>query len=131
MKTSTKVIRWTARILCILAILLLSLLALDSFSSERTFWQNAGAFLMHLMPSFVLLAILIVAWKWEYLGGIILIVAAVVFGVFVFSINYNQRHVSLMESIIIVSMVCLPFLLAGILFIICHFRSKKEQSVVL
>jgi len=71
MKSSNKVLYWTARILCILAILFISLFALDSVSPERTFWQNTTALLMRLIPSAVLLAILIIAWKWEKVGGII------------------------------------------------------------
>jgi hypothetical protein len=130
MKTSTKILRWTPRILCILAILFISLFALDSFSSERTFWQNISAFLMHLIPSFVLLAILIVAWKWENIGGIILIIVGVVLCVFIFNLNYNQRHFTLWQSIRNVSMLCLPFVLAGILFIISHSAKKKELSGV-
>ncbi len=126
MRTSIKVLHWTPRILCILAILFISLFALDSFSSERTFWQNTGAFLMHLIPSFVLLAILIVAWKWENIGGIILIIVGVVLGVAVFNLNYNQRHFSLVQSIINVSIICLPFVLAGILFVISYHEKKKE-----
>ena len=69
MKTSTKVLHWTPRIICILAILFISLFSFDSFSSERNFWQNATAFLMHNIPSFVLLAVLIVAWKWKKWGN--------------------------------------------------------------
>ena len=130
MKTSTKILQWTPRILCILAILFISLFALDSFSSERTFWQNTGAFLMHLIPSFVLLAILIVAWKWENIGGIILIIVGVVLCVYTFNLNYNQRHFTLWQSIINVSMLCLPFVLAGILFILSHRAKKKELSGV-
>jgi hypothetical protein len=130
MKTSTKILQWTPRILCILAILFISLFALDSFSSEHTFWQNIGAFLMHLIPSFVLLAILIVAWKWENIGGIILIIIGVVLCVSIFNLNYNQRHFTLWQSIRNVSMLCLPFVLAGILFIISHSVKKKELSGV-
>ena len=130
MKTSTKILQWTPRILCILAILFISLFSLDSFSSERTFWQNTGAFLMHLIPSFVLLAILIVAWKWENIGGIILIIVGVVLCVYTFNLNYNQRHFTLWQSIINVSMLCLPFVLAGILFILSHRAKKKELSGV-
>jgi hypothetical protein len=128
MKTSTKILHWTPRILCILAILFISLFALDSFSSERTFWQNTGAFLMHLIPSFVLLVILIVAWKWENIGGIILIIVGVFFCVLIFNLNYNQRHFTLWQSIRNVSMLCLPFVLAGILFILSHSAKKKELS---
>lgn len=128
MKTSSRIIQWTPRILCILAILFISLFALDSFSSERTFWQNAAAFLMHLIPTFVLLAVLIVAWKWEKAGGIILTIVAVALGIFAFNINYNQRHFTLMQSIINVSILCLPFILAGVLFIVSHYSKKKGLS---
>lgn len=130
MRTSNILIHWTPRILCILAILFVSLFALDSFSSERTFWQNTAAFLMHLIPSFVLIAILIVAWKREKVGGIILLIAGVGFWIFTFNINYNQRQFALLQSIINASIICLPFILAGVLFIISHFRRKKELSDV-
>jgi hypothetical protein len=130
MKTSSIVLQWIPRILCILAILFVSLFALDAFSSERTFWQNVAAFLIHLIPSFVLLGILIIAWKWEKVGGIILLIVGVVLCIFIFNLNYNQRHFTLWQSIRNVSMLCLPFVLAGILFIINHFRKRKELSVV-
>ncbi len=130
MKTSTKILKWTPRILCILAILFISLFSLDSFSSELTFWQNTTAFLMHNIPSFVLLAVLIVAWKWENIGGIILIIVGVVLCVFLFNLNYNQRHFTLWQSIINVLILCLPLVLAGILFIISRGAKKKELSGV-
>jgi prolipoprotein diacylglyceryltransferase len=130
MKTSTKVLYWTARILCILAILFVSLFALDSFSSERTFWQNTTAFLMHLIPSFVLLAVLIVAWKWEKVGGIILTILGLALCIFVFILNYKRNHFSVATSLLNTLMITIPFVLAGILFILSHYRKKKELSGV-
>ena len=129
MKTFTKVFSWTARILCILAILFVSLFALDSFSSERTFWQNTAAFLMHLIPSFVLIAILIIAWKWEKAGGIILTIIGLAFSIFLFIFNYNKNH-SVATSLLIALMLAIPFVLAGILFILSYYRKKKELSGV-
>ena len=130
MKTSTKVLQWTPRILCILAILFISLFSLDSFSSERTFWQNITAFLMHNIPSFVLLAVLIVAWKWEKIGGIILTIVGLAFSVFVFVINYKRNHFAFAISLQNTLIVAIPFVLAGILFIFSHYRKKKELSGV-
>jgi prolipoprotein diacylglyceryltransferase len=130
MKTSTRVLYWTARILCILAILFISLFSLDSFSSERTFWQNISAFLMHNIPSFVLLAVLIIAWKWEKAGGIILTIVGLVLGIFVFVLNYNRNHFPVMISLRNATMIAVPFVLAGILFILSHYRKKQELSVV-
>ena len=129
MKTSTKVLHWTPRILCILAILFISLFALDSFSSERTFWQNIAALLMHLIPSFVLLAVLIVAWRWEKVGGIILTIFGLAFCIFIFIFNYKRTH-SVATSLLIALTLCIPFVLAGILFIRSHFRKKEELSGV-
>jgi len=129
MKTSTKALCWTARILCILAILFLSLFALDSFSSERTFWQNTAAFLKHLIPSFILLAVLIIAWKWEKVGGIILAIIGLAFGIFLFIFNYRKNN-SVATSILITLTLGIPFVVAGILFITSHYRKKKELSGV-
>ncbi len=126
MKTSTRVIHWIPRIICIIAILFISLFALDSFSSDRTIWQNLAAFLMHLIPSFVLLGVLIVAWKWEMVGGIILTITGIILFIVLLNFNYRQRHFSLAQSMINVSLLCLPFIIAGILFIVSYNKKKSE-----
>jgi hypothetical protein len=53
MKTSIKVLHWTPRIICILAIVFISLFTLDSFRPDLTIWQQIGEFLIHLIPSFI------------------------------------------------------------------------------
>jgi len=59
-----KILFWLPRILCIIAILFISLFALDAFQPDLTIWQQLEAFLMHLIPSFILLILLLIAWKW-------------------------------------------------------------------
>jgi hypothetical protein len=130
MKISTKVLYWTARILCILAILFVSLFAMDSVTPERTFWQNTTALLMSLIPSFVLLAVLIIAWKWEKVGGIILTIFGLAFSIFIFVFNYKRNHFPVMTCLLGTLAVAIPFVLAGILFILSHNRNKKELSGV-
>jgi hypothetical protein len=61
---------WTPRILTIVFILFLGLFALDSFEGEQSLVQKIGGFLIHLIPNFVLILILIVAWKHEWVGTI-------------------------------------------------------------
>jgi di/tricarboxylate transporter len=129
MKTFTKTLHWTPRILCIIAILFISLFALDSFSSEHSFWQNLGDFLIHLIPSFVLLVVLIVAWKWEKVGGIILTIIGFAWCIFVFILNYKRTH-SVETSLLDILIVGIPFVLAGILFVISHYGKEKEPSSV-
>ncbi|MBT8327059.1 MAG: hypothetical protein KJP21_05005, partial [Bacteroidia bacterium] len=71
MKARLKIIHWTPRIICILAILFVSMFALDAFGHGKTIWQQLGDFLIHLIPSFALTILLIVAWKRELIGGIL------------------------------------------------------------
>ena len=83
MKISIKVFHWLPRIICVFAILFVSVFAADAFQPKLTIWQQLGAFIMHLIPSFILLSFLIVAWNWEYIGGIIFIVIGLALSPFV------------------------------------------------
>lgn len=126
MEKSSKVFYWLPRILCILAILFVSMFALDSFSPELTIWQQIGGFLIHLIPSYILLALLLVAWKWEYIGGIIYTIVGLAFCVAVFLLNYNRTHQNLSQSLFDALMVAFPFVIVGILFIVSHNKRKKN-----
>ena len=130
MKTSTKVLHWLPRILCILAILFISMFSLDAFAPGLTLWQQLGGFLIHNIPSFVLLAVLIVAWKWEKVGGIILTILGLALCIFVFILNYKRNHFPVATSLLNTLIIAIPFVLAGILFILSHYRKKKELSGV-
>ncbi len=129
MKKSIKVFHWLPRIICILAILFISLFAADVFAPELTIWQQLGAFIIHLIPSFVLLAFLIVAWKWEYIGGIIFIIIGFGLSPIVFVHNYKMNH-SIWMSLGIILMITIPFVVVGILFIISHNMKKKNLPAV-
>jgi hypothetical protein len=128
MKTPIKVFHWLPRIICILAILFVSVFALDAFSPGLTIWQQLGGFVIHLIPSFVLLAFLIAAWKWELIGGIILAVIGLVMSPLVFLVNYNRNYFSVGRSLGIVLMITFPFIVVGILFIISHSLKKKNDT---
>lgn len=127
MRSYSKVFYWTPRILVILSILFISLFALDSFSPALTFWQNTAAFLIHLVPSFILLGLLVIAWKWEKAGGIIFTIFGLAFSIFIFIINYKRTQ-SMQISLLLVLELCIPFVLAGILFIVSHYIKKRELS---
>ena len=124
MKKYIKVFHWLPRILCILAILFVSLFAADAFAPELTIWQQLGAFVIHLIPSFILIAFLIVAWKWEYIGGIIFIIIGLGLSPFVFIHNYKMND-SIWMSLGIIVAITIPFALVGVLFVISHFKKKK------
>jgi len=121
-----KITHWIPRILCIFAILFVSMFALDAFQPDKTVWQQIGDFMMHLTPSFILLIFLIVAWKWELIGGVIFTLIGVFLTPFIFKMNYNMNH-SIPMSIGIIASITLPFIIIGILFIISHYLKKKQN----
>jgi hypothetical protein len=100
-----KQIIWIPRILIILYILFISLFALDT--------EIGLGFLMHLIPSFILLAILIFTWEKPKIAGIIF----AIFGIA--TIIYYNTYAGLISFL----MISLPPILAGILFWI--FKGKK------
>ncbi|NQU50907.1 MAG: hypothetical protein HQ522_00035 [Bacteroidetes bacterium] len=125
MKISIRVIHWLPRVICILAILFASLFAADAFEPGLTIWQQFGAFFIHLIPSFILLAFLIIAWKWEKFGGIIFMVIGFGLSPFIFQHNYNMNH-SIWMSLGIILAITFPFVIVGILFIVSHSIKKKK-----
>jgi len=124
MKPSAKILHWTPRIICILAILFVSLFALDAFDPKLTFRQQIRDFLIHLIPSFILLAILVVTWKYELIGGILFTVIGMGFSPFLFKHNYEMND-SIGTSLLVILTIAFPFILVGILFILNHFMKKK------
>ena len=131
METSTiKLFHWLPRIICILAILFVSMFAADAFAPDLTIWQQLGAFFMHLIPSFVLLAFLIFAWKWEFYGGIIFTLIGLGLSPFIFQLNHSRNQLSVGASLGIVLMITFPFVIVGILFIVSHFMKKKNIAKV-
>jgi len=74
-----RVLYWFPRILGILYILFLSLFALDAFYGEHNLGYEFMSFLKHLIPSFILVILLIIAWRRPLTGGILFLIAGIIF----------------------------------------------------
>ena len=95
--------------MCIAAILFTSLFALDAFEEGKPFGEQILGFLMHLIPQFVLIILLIIAWKYERLGGIIFIVIGTLFSVWMFLHNYDMSE-NVGWALVSVATISLPFI---------------------
>lgn len=109
-----KFLYWLPRILGIGLIVFYVLFALDAFDSESSMGEMLLGFLIYLIPAFVLIAILLVAWKWELPGGILYLAAGALY-------IYMARGMYWMVYLYIGG----PLLLSGILFILHHFLFQK------
>ena len=126
MKISSKIIYLLPRIICIIAILFISLFALDAFNPQLTVWQQIRDFLMHLIPSFILTLFLLIAWKWELVGGIIFLAIGLFFTPIIFMHNFQMNN-SVWMSLGVIAAITFPFILVGILFIL-GYRNKSKQK---
>jgi hypothetical protein len=77
-----KIIHWAPRVASIMIIFFMSLFSLDVFETEATTLQLLGGFLMHNIPSFVMLVLLFFAWKRPAVGFWAFLAAGVVFVIF-------------------------------------------------
>jgi len=75
----SKIIYWLPRILSLAFVAFLSIFAFDVFEGDQRWWQTAIALFMHLIPSFVLLALTIIAWKRDLVGAVTFIGAAILY----------------------------------------------------
>jgi len=125
MSNALKIIHWTPRILCIIAILFISLFAADAFGHGGGFWKELGDFIIHLIPSFILLVFLIIAWKWELIGGIVLIVIGLIMTPIIYSHNFAMNQ-NVGMSLIVIASITFPFIVVGVLFIISYYMKKKQ-----
>lgn len=112
------VLRWVARITLIAAIIFMMMFSADVFEGEGTFGEKLTGLFMHNIPSLILMALLVIAWKRELAGGILLVVASLVMMFWFGSFSENSG------SFIVV----LPFLISGILFLIAYYFSGKKSK---
>jgi hypothetical protein len=127
MENTIKFFHWFPRILGILAILFISLFALDAFDPELALGQQIKGFLIHMIPSFILAILLALAWKWELPGGIVFALIGLVMTPVIFKHNYTMND-SIGMTIGIVSMITIPFVVVGILFIVSYWLKKKNKA---
>ena len=72
-----RIVFWLPRILCVLFALFISLFALDVFGEGYGFWETIVAFLIHLVPTALVLITLAIAWRWEWIGAILFVALGV------------------------------------------------------
>ena len=125
-KKINKFIYWTPRILSIIFILFLAMFSLDIFDTKLGFWETVLGLFMHNIPVFILLVILLISWKHEIVGGIVFILAGILYIVIMtISALRNPFEWYMISYSFIISG---PAFLIGILFIINWLKKKNNQK---
>lgn len=80
MNTNTKrLLYWLPRVMSILFALFISIFALDVFSEGYSVGETIVALFMHLIPTFIVVIALLIAWRWERIGAALFIALAIFF----------------------------------------------------
>jgi hypothetical protein len=67
----SRALRWAPRVLAIAFAAFLAIFAVDVFQEGHSLRETIVALLMHLMPMGVVLVVLVIAWRWRALGGLL------------------------------------------------------------
>lgn len=119
-KKVNKFLFWTPRILTIFFILFLTMFSLDVFGTGAGFWKTLLGFLMHNLPSFFLIIALLISWKYEIVGGIIFILAGILYIIKTIIDPFDWCMLS--WSILIIEVM----VFIGVLFLVGWFRKKRK-----
>ena len=111
------ILYWCPRVLSILFTAFISILALDVFSEGYSFGELLIALFMHLVPTFVIILFIIIAWKREWIGAIFLLGLAI-FYIIVFRSELDW---------VILLIIPLPLLLCSILYLLSWEQTKKYK----
>lgn len=116
---TARLLYWSPRILSILFAVFLSLFALDVFSEAHGFWPTALALAIHLAPAIVVLVVLALAWRREWIGSALFSLAAVFYAVRVL-----PRH---LDWAIVIA---LPLLVIASLFLASWIERSKLHPAI-
>lgn len=118
-KKINRFIYWTPRILSIIFIGFLALMSLDIFEGNYGFWGTILGLFMHNIPALVLLIVLLISWKYELVGGIVFILAGLLYIIILMRNPFEWYMLSWAIQI-----AGIAFFI-GILFLIGWFKKKK------
>jgi len=119
-KPVKRLLFWMPRILCILLAVFVSLFAFDVFGEGNSFWKTILALLIHLIPTGIILAVLAVSWRWEWVGAIIFIALGVLY-IVMFWGRVKVHHAYLL-------IIAGPLFLVGLLFLINWLYRKQIRA---
>ena len=114
MTSATSVMQWTPRVAGIGISLFLALFALDAFDG-RPFFTVLPGFLIHLVPSFLVLGAVALAWRMPLVGAVAFPALAVVYGTMV---RWRLDWVGVIGG---------PLVLLGVLFLV-SWRAAQPHA---
>jgi hypothetical protein len=109
---------WAPRILSILFAMFLALLAVDVFDEGSGFWEAIVALLIHLVPVYIFIGVLYIAWRRALVGAI----SFNAFALFYLVYTRGQEH---WGAYLVISG---PLVLLGVLFLFSWIHREQLRT---
>jgi hypothetical protein len=98
-----------------MCILLVAFTLLFTFDKEATFWKTIIDLLTHLIPTFLVILLLVLSWKWPWIGGMTFIALGIVY--IIWYVPKCQSHA-----------IDIYLFIIGILFLLDWFLRKNIKK---
>ncbi len=122
-RLSSRSLYWAPRILSIAFIVFLSLFSLDVFGEHLGFWKTLLALAMHLIPCFVLLVALVLAWRWEWIGAVLYALAGLLYVLWVLT-----RRIPASLQVNWIAIIALPAFVVALLFLLNWIQHRELHA---
>ncbi len=116
MKAPYPVLLWLPRVLGLMLFLFISMFALDAFEGDASALNKVGGFLIHLIPAFAVLLVVIIGWKRPVIAGSLLLALALSYAIWV-----SQR----LDWVLAISG---PVAFIGVLFILSRVIQRRATA---
>jgi hypothetical protein len=110
-----RLVYWAPRVLGLLTTAFVALFALDAFTG-RSFREGLPGFVVHLIPAFVLLALVVVSWRYERVGAAVFFLLALGYALMV---NWRLDWVAAISG---------PLVVVGLLFLVSWSQHRASGS---
>ena len=117
MVIATRLLYWAPRLLGIAVSLFLSLFALDAFGPGKPLADALLDFAIHLLPALILLTLVAVSWKREWIGAVAFTGLAVAY-----ASTMSRGRIDWML------LIAGPLLLVGMLFLASWFNHRAHPE---
>ncbi len=107
---------WTPRVLTFLFAFFIMIFSFDVFDSNAPFWNKILGFLIHSIPTFVIIFIALIAWKKPFWSALLYLVIFIAFTV----VFKTFRRID------IFILISFPVLLIAILYYFDYWVGRKK-----
>ena len=114
-----RLIFWAPRVLCLLFAAFISIFAANAFSEGHELWNTTLLVLLHLVPTGIVLVVLGVAWRWEWVGEFLFTALGVSYLIWAWGIFPWSVYV----------VISGPLFLVGVLFLINWFCRAELRTI--